>query len=464
MVTTDIIVHSVSRAPTAYDWLFEDTHVYFDLPLGAGFSQFLRHPFWVSMPTWGVVFVQWVWLVLRMVQLVYTLVGYVNIWITFGFLAWYLFCLVWVVTVFFILRVSDWLTFSLLPFLGNWADRLWGWLCGVSILARRWALPCIFPVPFLLWTLTRYAFIVWLEFFWICWESTRMFDWLCSFDLVKENGSALVRSGGQWVRIHLGWHFVALDVRVLPAFVVLSIFTAPLLREGSIHGWVCLIGGCCAFLLLTVRPPRSLAQSDLDSDQDSSVLEAYHRGKWLSSLEGIAHVSACGVVGPTSRYRPRSRFYRRLQDTLQGPRGCVGTFLAGRWSPDLPSEGRSPALNALLVLRDGGVKVLGMGAVPTKSDRDGDFALVQHPNGEREIVLFNLLGRLSRYASLRERDGKLLMGLRSRAADWLREVGCPAWVTPLVLPSAVARAMEVDCVEAQALGRLARSGLIPLAE
>jgi hypothetical protein len=203
----------------------------------------------------------------------------------------------------------------------------------------------------------------------------------------------------------------------------------------------------------------ALAVADLehgDDNRPASVREweALARGKALADVEGVALVAACGTAGAVPRLRPRGRLACRLGAALGGARGVAGSFIRGRWTPDLPSADRSPMLNALLAVSREELKVLGVGTFPTRTGLDGDYVLVESREGERRLVIPNLLGRLSTYAALRARDEDLLLGLRARAVTWLKEVGAPAWVAPLCLSSSVADAFEVSTLEENAWARL----------
>jgi len=193
-----------------------------------------------------------------------------------------------------------------------------------------------------------------------------------------------------------------------------------------------------------------------DHNASSSVREweALARGKALANIEGVALVAACGSAGAVPRLRARGRFACRLQTVLGGARGVAGSFVRGRWTPDLPSADRTPTLNALLAVAREELKVLGVGTFPTKTGRDGDYVLVESRDGERRLMIPNLLGRLSTYAALRARDEDLLLGLRARAVTWFKDVEAPAWVAPLCLSSCVADAFGVSRQEEAAWARL----------
>lgn len=188
-----------------------------------------------------------------------------------------------------------------------------------------------------------------------------------------------------------------------------------------------------------------------------AFLQAPVLGQSWCSAEGLAHVSASGAFD-VPRFRPRGRLTRRLQQALQVPFGRVGSFWRGRWTPDLPSQKRSPVLNALLACRKDGTKLLGAGAVQTPNPGDGLYVVVESSQGQRELVFPALWARLSRYACMRERTPELLHGVRARASQWFKESGCPSWVVPLALPSAVVAAVLESQPEILAKSRLREQG------
>jgi hypothetical protein len=115
-------------------------------------------------------------------------------------------------------------------------------------------------------------------------------------------------------------------------------------------------------------------------------------------------------------------------------------------------------VNSLLAIQRSGVKVLGVGTVPTATGVDGDYVLVESQEGERRLVLPSLHSQLAQYATFRSRDPALLEGLRSRAVRWFKEVECPSWVPLLCLPSSIADAFSVSAMEAQAAARVGELG------
>jgi len=85
------------------------------------------------------------------------------------------------------------------------------------------------------------------------------------------------------------------------------------------------------------------------------------------------------------------------------------------------------------------VKLLGGGALPTSSENYVPYFVVETPEG-RETLVPSLLGRLCRFAALRERNGTLWTGLRSRAQEWCKEAGLLELHSALLIPTHVARA------------------------
>lgn len=184
-------------------------------------------------------------------------------------------------------------------------------------------------------------------------------------------------------------------------------------------------------------------------------------GDRLSRAEGLAHVSASGALSSVPRLRARGCATNALQSLLSGPVGSAGAFLRGRWTPDLPSSDRSPILNALLATSSQEMKLLGVGAIRTNA-RPGPqrvvYVVVETAQG-RELVFPALLGRLQQYSLLRERTPELLRGLKARAIEWMKEQEVPAWVSPLAVPGAVARACLETTTEIGAKSQLEAAGL-----
>jgi hypothetical protein len=184
-------------------------------------------------------------------------------------------------------------------------------------------------------------------------------------------------------------------------------------------------------------------------------------GNRLAQAEGLAHLSASGALSCVPRLRARGIATNGLQSLLEGPTGSVGRFLRGRWTPDLPSQNRSPILNALLATSSQEMKLLGVGAIRTNAlpgPQRVVYVVVETPQG-RELVFPALLGRLQQYSLLRERSPELLRGLKARAIEWMKEQEVPAWVAPLAVPGAVARACLETTTETGAKSLLDAAGL-----
>jgi hypothetical protein len=196
------------------------------------------------------------------------------------------------------------------------------------------------------------------------------------------------------------------------------------------------------------------------SSQDR--LQALARGKAWARLEGTDLVSVAGVAAATSRIRPRGRLTAAIAEAISGP-GMVGSFLRGRWTPDLPSSRRSPAVNALLTASRDGLKVLGVGTEPCATGFK-DYVLVESCTGERRLIFPELQARLHLYASLRPRDYALFQGIRSRSASWFKDEGLPSWCILLAFSSSVADALEVSRSEEVASRKVGALALPALAD
>lgn len=142
-----------------------------------------------------------------------------------------------------------------------------------------------------------------------------------------------------------------------------------------------------------------------------------------------------------SRLRRRAVWVRRLECVLGGAPGGVGLFVRGRWLPDLPSPDLSAESNlALMHFRDG-AKILGGGSVlPRVDPRDAAkpgfvpsapvvYLVVLLADGSQELFVPELVGKLSTYALLRERDETLVSALRLRALEWCKGAGLSGPVT-----------------------------------
>lgn len=214
--------------------------------------------------------------------------------------------------------------------------------------------------------------------------------------------------------------------------------------------------------------PPSMFLADLDrrmeanpEDRDVKLsqrsMEALARGTALANAEGVALlVAACGSGQTLPRLRRRGRFANRLQHALGERNEIAGRFLRGQWTPDLPSESRTPAVSAFLHLRRRQVKVLGAGTFPTTTGRDGDYVLVESSDGKRELVVLNLLFKLVTYATFRPRDAALELALKSRAVSWLQDVDAPLWVGAVAMAETIAAAWPIGEAESAAKARMVK--------
>jgi len=157
--------------------------------------------------------------------------------------------------------------------------------------------------------------------------------------------------------------------------------------------------------------------------------------------ERVGHLSLTGALVARARLRGRSVWVCRLEELLGGRRGVVADLLARRWVPDLPSQKRSPAANALIGNLEGGAKLLGGGAIQFGGGeaRTEVWYEVELPEGERVVVFPDLLASLQSYSVFRPRDAALLAALRARAREWCK-LRLPTWAWPLAMPGAVALA------------------------
>jgi len=176
---------------------------------------------------------------------------------------------------------------------------------------------------------------------------------------------------------------------------------------------------------------------------------------------GRSFEGGCGFVEPLSlaysRPRRRSSWVRRLEMWLGGDLGCVGKFIRGRWSPDLPSGERNDAVNSLLTHFRHGAKCLGGGTVRGEEKRADEvievavgYLHLELADGSREVVFSDLFFSLASYAFLRKRDALLVGALRARALEWCRKVGLSKSHTWMAVSSAIHLAWQVSPVEAHA--------------
>ncbi|AAF22957.1 ORF1 [Diaporthe ambigua RNA virus 1] len=425
---------------------------------------------------------------------------YFHLWATaFVAVAWFLGV---VMLVRAILRFVEWFTFGLAPFVGGFvSSSTWvvSCLCRALMYLFFYLPPPLVAGQLLKLTLSLLWSLVW-ESIWLPVDLWHLGVGSWRLGSVGWDGSnRVVQLGGFCFRIRFSDFVYPYRVLVLPGFVlgvlhvlpggfwlcfpsfkfeqlgVLgSLFIYPLVETKLIFvlGWVdvafvlpwlaaVLVG--VSFSYREVPFSRADLQGYLglsEPSQDASVLselDALLKAKSFADAEGVALVAAVGARGGVPRLRARGKLACRLQALLGGRKGCVGAFFSGRWVPDLPASDRSPALNAILAVQREQVKVLGVGTFPTKSGVGGDYVLVESRSGDRRVILPSLLSRLCLYSSLRERDEKLLVGLRSRAVEWCRLEQVPDWVPLLCLSSSVADAAEISGPEVEARRRLRSS-------
>lgn len=192
----------------------------------------------------------------------------------------------------------------------------------------------------------------------------------------------------------------------------------------------------------------SAAAAPLRDQVDGSgqpVDSAFGRG-----VDEFAHLRLGAVY--CARPRRRALWVRRLECVLGGPRGCVGDFVRGRWTPDLTSPGVSVGANVVLSHMRDGVKIQGGGSVRTSAGADGvvtreAYIIVELRDGSREVVFPELLSKLASYCILRERSAVLVSALRLRALEWCKARGLTASDSWCALPGALRFAWEVSPAE-----------------
>lgn len=204
----------------------------------------------------------------------------------------------------------------------------------------------------------------------------------------------------------------------------------------------------CAWWLLRNWPdygysPRSLHLGDmylqLRGDVCKNATQYCDRIDELENSFG-GPISPMAAL-PLARLRRRARWVR-VAEAVVGA-GRVGTWIRGRWTPDLPTDANPDVCRWLMASLPTGAKVLGGGLeqVTTTDWRDGFYLVVAFPDGRR-LVFPELLGRLRQYSLFRDRDVLLLGGLRARAVEWCRARGLRSWVAEVAVSSAVALAFE----------------------
>jgi hypothetical protein len=143
------------------------------------------------------------------------------------------------------------------------------------------------------------------------------------------------------------------------------------------------------------------------------------------------------------------------------PGGSVGSFVRGRWTPDLPSPGYSPGRNLVLAARPDGVKILGGGSVLGKEDDRVAYLVVEEADGAVSVVFPELLAALRSYAFLRAREATLVLALRSRALEWCKKKGLADSSTAVAVGTAVSWAWVESPEELRALSSITASPSLP---
>jgi hypothetical protein len=177
------------------------------------------------------------------------------------------------------------------------------------------------------------------------------------------------------------------------------------------------------------------------------------------ALRSVAMSEGLGL----SRLRRRSSWVNCMVDSLGLPRGLLGAFLMGRWTPDLIHERLHQGGAAwLAAMVEGGVKVLGGGLAKCKAPRtEGASLPLRQPFvvldfGSFQLPVFvPLVAKLSCYAQFRERDTALLGSLRLRAQEWAKAESVADLDAAMCLPGSIALSFLVSVPEAGASQLLA---------
>jgi hypothetical protein len=253
----------------------------------------------------------------------------------------------------------------------------------------------------------------------------------------------------------LDWHVSVVWVEVSQVLVCLAVLFVTLLGDTTETPENLELRRLCAPRDVIGEDGRPVPGPVPTGARRSQVrLQALARGKAWARMEGTEFVSVAGVAPATSRIRPRGRLTAAIVRSV-GNAGTVGSLLRGRWTPDLPSRQRSPAVNAILASARDGLKVLGVGTEPCGDGGFKDYLLVETSSGERRLIFPELAARLHLYAALRPRDLALQQGLRARAAAWFKDEALPSWCVLCGFSSAVADAFEVGPVEELSSRRVA---------
>jgi hypothetical protein len=163
-----------------------------------------------------------------------------------------------------------------------------------------------------------------------------------------------------------------------------------------------------------------------------------------------------------ARPRRRAVWVRRLERVLGVAPGCVGRFVRGRWTPDLPAPEFTLAANLTLSHLEDGAKILGGGSVSCGENGRVVYYVLELSDGSRELVAPELFSSLATYAFLRERSAVLVSALRLRALEWCRQQGLSKTHTWAFVPSAFRYAWQVGVTEERIRDTLAGGPSPPL--
>lgn len=259
----------------------------------------------------------------------------------------------------------------------------------------------------------------------------------------------------------LAWYLAAFSLAVLSGLIL----GANTVFAGAVwFAWVLIREG---WVLAIVRewlpwrePVVGFAADPLFFTDEERLVEVNDQG--VQAARTVVHLLG-GVTPPEyalaiTRVRRRARWVRALETLLGGRKGAVGTFVRGRWTPDLPAPGNDGRWNYLVASVGNGARVLGGGLEQVDHERNPAHGVYFHlDTGEEIQVVFPyLLGKLRQYALFRERDELLLSALRSRAIEWCKGEGLRAYVSDMAVAGAVSLAMEPSTHEAVAQAHVTR--------
>jgi hypothetical protein len=141
------------------------------------------------------------------------------------------------------------------------------------------------------------------------------------------------------------------------------------------------------------------------------------------------------------RLRRRGKWVCRLVDALRIREGKLGTFLAGRWTPDLTGEGDFDVADWFSAFLADGAKVVGGGLCEVGDAEKSAQPFVKLLLGDTVVnVLPRLLARLSLYSVYRKRSPALVAALRTRAVEWCKAEGVTDTYASICLPGTLALA------------------------